>query len=275
GFTGGVSNSGSISLTEDYVPTDADNDGDLDGLFATGTNRIGIHVTGPGAFNGDVRNEGGGTISIEGNDSAGIRADTRVTGHVAVSGAIVAIGDRSVGVDARDVGGNVVVTGSVSVQGEGSTAISLGDVGGGVQIQGSINATGYRLTSRLDDATRAKLDADDLKQGGAAVRIAGNVGRGVILDTRPAGNSPADSDEDDDGIDDALEGTAAVTSNGSAPAVDIGAAQATTLGRVGTGDNAYGLVIKGSASALGVNDGVPATAIRIGQAGGGTTTVEG
>ena len=275
GFTGGVSNSGSISLTEDYVPTDADNDGDLDGLFATGTNRIGIHVTGPGAFNGDVRNEGGGTISIEGNDSAGIRADTRVTGHVAVSGAIVVIGDRSVGVDARDVGGNVVVTGSVSAQGEGSTAISLGDVGGGVQIQGSINATGYRLTSRLDDAARAKLDADDLKQGGAAVRIAGNVGRGVLLDPRPADNSPTHTAEDDDGIEDALEGTAAVTSNGSAPAVDIGAAQATTLGWVGTGDNAYGLVIKGSASALGVNDGVPATAIRIGQAGGGTTTVEG
>src|SRR5690606_31776970 len=138
----------------------------------------------------------------------------------------------------------------------------LGDVGGGVQIQGTVSATGYRGTTRFDDATRAKLDADDLKQGGAAVRITGNVGGGLILDARPADNSTTDTDEDDDGIEDALEGTAAVTFTGSAPAIDIGSAQATTLGVVGTGDISYGLVIKGSATAVGINDGVPATAIR-------------
>jgi outer membrane autotransporter protein len=280
GFAGSVSNTGSITLTEDYQATDADNDGDLDGLFATGGNRIGIYVTGPAGFTGDIRNEGGGTISIEGVASAGIRADTRITGHLASAGTIAVSGDRSAGIRATDVGGNVVVTGSVAVQGEDTTAVSLGNVGGTVQIQGSVTSTGYRGTSRLDDVSRAKLDADDLKQGGPALAITGNVGRGVILDTRPADASTTDTDEDDDGIEDALEGTSVVTSTGSAPAIDIGSTIATTLGVVGTGDNAYGLVIKGTATALGVNDGVPATAIRIGlengrALGNGLTTVQG
>jgi outer membrane autotransporter protein len=260
---------------EDYTPTDADNDGDLDGAFATGTNRVGIRVTGPGAFTGDIRNDAGGGISIEGNDSAGILADTRLNGNLVVSGTVAVIGDRSVGVSATDVGGNVQVNGSIAVQGENTTGLSLGNVDGAVQVQGAVSATGYRSTSRLDDTGRARLDADDLKQGGAAIRITGNVAKGVILDARPADNSTTDTDEDDDGIEDALEGSAVVTSNGSAPAIDIGSAQATTIGAVGTGDNAYGLVIKGQVNALGVNDGVTATGIRIGQAGGGTTTVQG
>jgi hypothetical protein len=58
GKTGSVTNSNVISLTEDYTPTDTDSDGDIDGAFATGSNRYGIRLTGPGAFTGDILNDG-------------------------------------------------------------------------------------------------------------------------------------------------------------------------------------------------------------------------
>jgi outer membrane autotransporter protein len=275
GRTGSVSNGAIISNLEDFTATDTDGDGDLDGPFAQGSNRFGIRVTGPAAFTGDIRNERAGSISLEGNDSAGISVETRLNGSLVNAGAVSVIGDRSVGVQAQSVAGNVQITGAVSAQGEGATGVRLGDVDGQVLLQNSISATGYRSTDRLTDAVRAKLDADDLKQGGAAVRITGNVGGGVLLDRQPPDTSTTDTDEDDDGIEDSLEGTAALTSSGSAPALDIGSDRATTLGAVGTGVNAFGLLNRGNIVANGVNDGVSATAVRIGQVGGGSTTVVG
>ncbi|MDB5468024.1 MAG: autotransporter, partial [Phenylobacterium sp.] len=271
---GGVINAGAISLVEDYTPEDTDKDGDLDGRFAKGSGRFGIRVTGPGAFAGDIRNDAGGAITIEGNDSAGIQVETRLAGVLLSAGAITVTGDRSVGISATSVAGDVRVTGPVSVQGEGASAVRLGDVDGGVLLQNGLTATGYRYTDRLADAARAKLDPDDLKQGGAAVRITGNVGKGILLD-RPPTLSPSDPDMDKDGVPDAQEGTAALTVFGAAPALDIGSARATAIGAVGTGDNAYGLVIRGQVTGRGVNDGVAATAIRIGQAGGGITSIAG
>ncbi|MET0274757.1 MAG: autotransporter domain-containing protein, partial [Phenylobacterium sp.] len=274
GRTGTVTNSGVITLLEDFTPTDTDSDGDLDGLLAKGTNRFGIRATGTAPFTGDIINSG--TITIEGNDSGAIRIEPRLTGNLTQSGIITVTGDRSTGVFANSVSGDVRVTGAVTAQGEGAVGVSLGNVDGGVRLQNSITTTGYRSTTRVaDDATRAKLDADDLKQGGAAVRITGSVGKGVLLDRPPEDKDSANKDEDADGTEDALEGTASLTSAGSAPALDIGGATATTLGAVGTGESAFGLVNKGKVTADGVNDAIAAVGIRIGQAGGGTTTVAG
>lgn len=274
GHSGTLTNAGSIEILEDYTPTDADNDGDLDGPFAQGSGRFGIRATGPGVFTGNVINQG--VISVEGNDSGGISLETGLAGSLTSSGAVAVVGDRSTGISATSVTGDVRITGAVSVRGEGATAVSLGDVGGGIVLQNAIAATGYRSATRItDDASRAKLDADDLKQGGAAVRITGSVGRGLLLDRPPVDTNPDDKDEDKDGVEDSLESTAQISSAGSAPALDIGGAGATILGRVGEGDLGYGLVNRGQVTADGVNDGVAATAIRIGQAGGGATTVEG
>lgn len=274
GRSGSVVNTGTISLLEDYTPTDSDNDGDLDGPLAKGTGRFGIRVTGAGDFTGDVRSDSG-SITVEGADSAGVLVESRLAGNLVNGGVVAVTGDRALGVAASAVTGDVRVTGAVSVQGEGATAIRLGEVGGGVRLQSSITATGYRYTDRLADAARGKLDADDLKQGGAAVRITGSVGKGVLLDRPPTDSNPNDADEDKDGVPDAQEGAANLTVYGSAPALDIGGAQAITLGAIGTGADAYGLVIRGQVSGQGVNDGVGATALRIGQAGGGATTVVG
>lgn len=274
GRTGSVSNTGTISLVEDYTATDADSDGDIDGVLAQGARRYGIRVTGPDGFTGSIGNTG--AISIEGVDSKGVSVETALAGNLDQSGIVGMIGDRSVGVQAGPVSGNVRLAGTITAQGAGAVGADLaGDVGGGVVIQGSIIATGFRDTSRLADTVRAKYDADDLLLGGSAVRIAGSVAHGVVLDTAPADNDTANTDEDADGITDSSEGVASVNSYGSAPALDIGGAGATTLGLAGTGESAYGLLIKGSVAAAGVNDGVSATAVRIGQPGGGTTTLEG
>lgn len=271
---GSLENNGSIRLLEAYAPADADKDGDLDGTFASGTGRFGVRLAPGGLFTGNVVNGLGGSITIEGNDSAGILLQGRLQGTLENAGAVTVTGDRSLGLSAADVTGNVKVTGSVTAIGTNAVAVSLGNVGGQLLIQNSITATGYRSTERLADAARAKLDADDLRQGGAAVRVAGNVGGGILLDRPPADTKADDADEDKDGTPDASERTASVASYGAAPAIDLGGASATTIGRVGTGDHAYGLVIKGAVRGAGVNDGVAATGIRIGQQGGGATTVE-
>lgn len=257
-----VANNGTITLLEDYTATDADNDGDLDGAFAQGTGRFGIRALQGVPVNGDISSAG--TISIEGNDSAGIAIDTRLVGNLTTTGATTVVGDRGVGVRADSVSGNVSIRGSVAVQGEGSVGVQVGQIDGQLLLQNAISVTGYRTTERLADAVRAKFDADDLKQGGAAVRITGSVARGVLLDRAPTDTSTTDTDEDKDGIPDAQESAASITAFGGAPAVDVGGDAPITLGLVGAGDYAFGFVNRGVMAGNGVNDGVIATGLRLG-----------
>lgn len=267
-----IANNGAINLVEDYTATDADGDGDLDGVFAQGSARFGIRVLTPGAI-GNISNAG--TITVEGNDSGAISVEGRLTGSLTSSGAVAVVGDRSVGVRADSVSGDVKILGAVQSQGEGTVGVQLGGVDGAVVLQGAISNTGYRSSDRLADAARAKLDADDLKQGGGAVVITGSVGKGILLDRPPLDSSTTDTDEDKDGIADAAESTAAISSFGAAPAIAIGGSGATTIGVVGTGDLAFGFVNKGTVTGNGVNDGIAGTGLRIGQPGGGVVTVQG
>lgn len=277
GRTGSVQNFGTISLVEEYTPSDSDSDGDADGAFAQGSNRFGVRLTGASPFIGDISHLRGGVISVEGNDSAGISLESAVTGAVRSGGAISVLGDRVVGLRTGAVSGELAVTGAISAQGLAASGVSVGgDVGGRLTLQSAVTSTGYRLTQRLSTKeARDKLDADDLLQGGATVRVAGSVGGGILLDVRPADNSTTDTDEDDDGVADADEANGVLTSFGSAPALDIGGAGATSIWAVGSGDDAFGLLLKGTVAASGVNDGVSATAIRVGQTDGGATTIAG
>lgn len=271
GRTTEVANTGAIRLLEDFTATDADKDGDLDGALAQGTARYGVRATGPGLVTGPITNGKAGTIVIEGNSSAGVLIESDLKGDLTNAGAITVTGNDSVGLAANRVDGAVRVTGAVNVQGANAEAVRLGDVTGVVQIQGGVAATGYRSAARPADTS--KLDADDLLQGGAAVRLTGNLGGGLILDARPADKDPAKSDEDSDGTPDAEEGTALVQSVGGAPAIDLGGAGATTVAAVA--GQGYGIVIKGEARGSGLYDGVAATGVRIGQAGGGAVSVAG
>jgi hypothetical protein len=274
GVTGDIVNSGTITLDEDYTATDTDSDGDIDGPFAQGSNRNGILVSGGATHTGSIDHSG--TITIEGNQSAGIRIDSALVGNLSTSGTTTVLGDNSYGVRVGDdVTGNVTLRGTTTVQGANSVgAALLGDVTGAVKIQGSIVSTGYRTVTRATDVS--KLDADDLLQGGSAVIIAGNVTGGVIFDKPPTNQSTTDTDVDDDGLADASEGTALVTTYGAAPAVLIGSADADTmLGAVASETSGYGLIVKGSINGYGVYDGVQGNGMVIGGLGGDVTIAKG
>jgi len=275
GNTGNVENSGSITVTDSITTvTDTDNDGDADGPLAAGVNRYGIRVTGPGALTGNITNTKSGLVSVEGNDSSAISIETDMVGNLLNRGTVRVTGGKTSPTGGSyavrvtgDVTGSVTIGGVVNATGEGAVGVAIdGDVSGATVFDGGIIATGYRSTLRLSDpAARAKLDADDKLIGGPAVRLSGNLAKGVLFDAAQPNLVSTDDDEDDDGIPDAEETTSSVSSFGSAPAILIGSeTQATTLGVVGTGANAYGLIMKGMVTANGIHDGVSTLGVDIG-----------
>lgn len=319
GNNGGVVVGGAVTIYDtqgDDDIKDTDGDGDLDGPFATGTNRHGLRVAGASPFVGDITIESTGVISVEGNQSYGVRIESDLQGDLQSLGAITVTGNETYGVRVQgDVSGDVEILGSVAARGEDATGVSLeGDVAGTVKLQGTVAATGYRYTTAPASTPTTgtvsqstlyleDLDADDLLQGGPAVSIAGNVADGVLLDVGPRYSSGGvdgdddddgvkngdedddgdgkknreDTDRDGDGILDANESTSAITAYGGAPALQIGStSRAITLGEVGTGDEAYGLLNRGGITAAGIYAGVDATALQIGGlAGGQAVMVEG
>ncbi|ARS28095.1 autotransporter outer membrane beta-barrel domain-containing protein [Sphingomonas sp. KC8] len=265
-----ITNSATISLVETYEPVDTDKDGDLDGPLAQGSNRFGIRTA--GAMTGNIVNTG--AIAIEGNDSGGIVLGGPLAGSLNSSGTIEVIGDRGYGVRTGDVSGNVKLSGGIGARGQGSVGAAIdGNVGGALVIQGGISATGYRSTSVTDPS---KLDADDLLQGGPALRVAGNVAGGIIFEVPPKDTKPDDKDEDKDGIEDSKEGSAAVASYGSAAAVEIGSAgQDVTIGAVAGNANGHGLVINGAVTGNGVFAGVAGNGLVVGGQGRAVTIAGG
>lgn len=280
GKTGGLTNSATISLLEDYTASDSDSDGDLDGVFAQGSNRIGVRLTNAGVFTGDITNDATGIISIEGNNSAGMLLEGPIVGNVTNLGAISVIGDNAYGLRlAAPVTGKVTLGGQVNVQGVNAVAQAIdSNISGPLVLQGTATATGYRYTSRPTtlDALN-KLDADDLLQGGPAVRVAGDVSGGVLLQGLNFSTKVnSDGTTTVTTVSSSSSGTSSITVSGQAPALQIGStSQNVTLGAVGTGDNAYGLIAKGAITANGVYNGVSATGVSIGAGGGRTTTLTG
>lgn len=271
GTSGGISNTGKITLDETYEPTDADKDGDADGPLAVGVNRSGIRTA--GAYIGPITNSG--TITVEGRDSAGIWLDGPLTGAFTHDGTTNVIGDRSLGVRLQSVTGNVRLAGAIGAQGQSASAARIdGDITGALVLQGALAATGYRSTTVPADTS--KLDPDDLLQGGSALVIGGDVSGGIILAIPPRDASPSDNDEDKDGIEDAKEGSASITAYGAAPAVQIGASgRAVAIGAVAGTGTGFGLIIDGTVSGQGLYAGVEGNGLGIGGLGGAVTIANG
>ena len=156
GRTGEVTLSGTLTVDESTTASDTDSDGDYDGPFATGSNRYGVRVTGSEAFHGSIV-QSAGSITVEGNDSAGISAETAVDGSIRTAGSVSVTGSRVYGVHAAStVGGDVRTTGAVGVLGEGSVAVAVDEnVGGKLILGNAVTATGYRYTTRPAPRPRA------------------------------------------------------------------------------------------------------------------------
>ncbi len=269
---GGITNAaaGKIIIDESYVPTDVDKDGDLDGPFAAGTGRTGIRTA--GAYTGAIVNSG--AITVKGNNSAGIWLGGPLTGAFTHDGQTAVTGDRTTGVRIADVTGNVRLAGTIAAIGQGAVAARVdGDITGALVVQGAIGATGYRYATAPADTT--KLDADDLLQGGSALIVAGNVSGGIVFAVPPRDASTTDTDEDKDGIEDSKEGSAAITSFGAAPAVQIGSAtRAVAIGAVAGTGTGFGLIVDGGIAGSGVYGGIEGNGLAIGGLGG-TVTIAG
>jgi hypothetical protein len=248
-LAGDITNTGTITIDEDFTPTDSDSDGDLDGPFAQGNGRFGIHVLGGGIYTGNINNSG--TITVEGNQSAGIAIDSALTGSLTSTGKINVLGNDSVGIRTGAVSGDVVIGNASTTTAQGSNAVGVllgGDIGGSLVIQGTVSSTGYRSTTAPTDVS--KLDADDLLQGGSAVVVGGSVAGGILLDAKTG------------------ETAAAVTSFGAAPAIVIGSAtQDINIGAVASSSAGHGIVIKGAVGGFGIYSGVTATGLSIGGTG--------
>jgi hypothetical protein len=273
GNTGALTGGGSISLTESYTASDTNGDGVPDGAYAEGTGRYGVRLTGPGAFTGDV-NLSGGSITVNGNNSYGVSTEAPLVGDLISGAGISMTGDNTYGIrETGGVSGAFKIDGGVAANGGGATGVDVaGPVGGRLSVYSAVGSTGYRVTQRSNNpAFAAGLLPENILQAGSALSIRADIGGGVFIGAPPVGTSVNDAttDADGDGIVDSLEGTGALTTFGSAPALSIGQTGATVhLGQFGTGENGHGLIVRGSVTGNGVYDGVPATAIQIGAAGG-------
>ncbi|QDH35737.1 autotransporter domain-containing protein [Porphyrobacter sp. YT40] len=268
--TANITNSGTITIDETYTATDADNDGDIDGLFAIGTGRTAIRIDGP--LTGNLSHTG--TILVEGNNSTGIRATGPITGTFTHEGKTTVIGNNSVGVAMSDISGNVRLAGEITARGlNAQGAVLGGDLGGALRVQSNIAVSGYRTVPAPADVSR--LDADDLLQGGSALVIEGNVAKGIIFEIAPADAVAGDNDEDKDGIEDAKEGNTRIIAYGAAPAVQIGGADDIAIGATEGTSNNFGIVMAGTILGDGVYSGVTGTGMRIGGRGGDVVIANG
>jgi hypothetical protein len=305
GNSGLLNNSGSITLTETYTAPTSEYTGIAYGDWASGGNRTGILVSGPGSFSGSIFNTG--VITVVGNTSYGILVNapvlgdfhslvvTPATGSTAATianGTITVTGNSVVGFDVTPnggIGGNAYLT-TITARGIGAQgAVIDGAVGGTVDISATVDASGYRSVTRpTTPYFSTQYRADQLEQGGPAVSVGASIGHGLIVSAPPLPLSTTNLDQDDNGVPDSIQGTGEITSEGAAAALQIGSTKNNiVLGEVGTGANGYGLVIQGDVVASGVYDPlitpnlpnvVPATAITIGGLGvdaSPTTTLEG
>lgn len=273
--TGRVDFSGVINVGDTDEPEDADGDGDLDGPFVTQTpRRFSVHVIND--FTGDLTQSVQSLNQVKGNNSAVVAIDGLLTGDLTMKGQNILLGDNSFGVlAAKQITGDVTLGGAITVQGANAVGAAFDDgVTGGFVVDGQILSTGFRYRQRFDAQTMAIFDADDLLIGGPALRLRGAFTQGVLVDAPPPDLIVDDDDEDDDGVEDAAETTGIIASLGSAPAILIGGAGATTLSNVGGSDGAHGLILRGAVQVNGIFDKIPVNGVQIGGTGAPGETVD-
>ncbi|MCX7357731.1 MAG: autotransporter domain-containing protein [Alphaproteobacteria bacterium] len=271
GNSGTVTNTGGISLVEDYVITDTDNDGNLDGNVAVGTNRHGIFLQAGPTFTGDIVNSG--IITIEGNNSSGITLNSLLTGNLRSTGTINVVGDNSYGIAVNNgVTGNVTIAGGGQIRGQNTVGIAVnGNIGGELSVNGTWNVLGYLST--IVPSNQTTLDPDDLEQSGAALLVRANVANGITIEGIGVENDTND-DHDGDSNEADDNNTAQITVYGSAPVILIQANGSNLT--VGPGTEGYGLLVRGQLVSNGLYDGISATGVRIqGDGLGATATING
>jgi hypothetical protein len=251
---------GAVTVTE-KTTGDTTNQGVTSGPFANGSDRFGIEVSGAGPFTGDITTAAGASITVIGENSAGIAVDTGLNGFILDDGTITITGGNANTTDVSYglliapgafVTGNVSIGGAIVATGQNATGAAIsGNVGGSLDISSSITATGFRSTTpSVVPSVLAALKPDQLLIGGPALSIGASVADGVIVEgaTAASGNIAATTG-------------GSLTSLGSAPALLIGGASPITIGN---SSNGFAVTIGGSVDGNGDYPNVTATGIQIG-----------
>ena len=213
-------NTGSVTVSDNFAPSDTDDDALLDGPFAQGSGRTGILISGASPFEGNVTLGDGSTVTVEGNNSIAINLENTpmslggLTGNLLNQGTINSVGNNNRVVNvAANVTGDIENQGTINSSGEGSNAFNIsGDIDGGLINSGNIANNGFRSATRPAAAAgttgRDVFQAEDLLVAGSTIDVSGNISRGIFLDQRTSDT-----------------GTTLSTSNiqhfGSAPAIMI------------------------------------------------------
>ena len=283
GNTGAFTNNGAISNSESYTRTDTNNDGILDGNFASGSGRYGVHLTGASPLVSTLTFQSGSSVTVQGNNSFGIALDGPLQGDVAQKGTVSVTGNNTTALSiTAPVSGKVFIGGTMSATGAGATGVNTaGAIGGSLSIYAPVTSTGFSSTVRSPDPTvNSKLLPSDLQISNSAVQIGGDVAGGVFLGAPPTGTVATDTakDVDQDGIVDSVESAGSIATYGPAPALVIGSsANNVHLGEYKPGDalNGYGLILEGGVTGTGVYDGNSGTAIQIGVPGAYQVAIDG
>jgi len=280
---------GSITITEDFTPDDT-NTG-----VAEGAGRTGILISGASPFQGNIELTNTASILVEGNDSYGINlANTPMmteglTGNLTTNGSIAVSGDRSVGVNiGSGVTGDIINDAQITVQGEDAQGYLVdADIQGGFVNAGTISTSGFRSNTRAaflgetSEFGREDLTANDLRQSGSALTIAGNVSGGILLAERESPVLVRETGQQ------AVSDTAGELSFSTLTSniIQFGGAPAVLIGRDGDPiavgvisevtdpdaedydeDLLYAFVNQGSVTATGINDDIDATTVSISNA---------
>lgn len=240
GNTSDLNLTGDIYLVEDYTREDTDDDGDADGAYAIGTDRIGILVSGAAPLDADLTLGAASEVNLEGNNSYALQILTELQGDLDASGALSVLGNNStsLSVDAL-LDGDLRLSGSVTAQGEASVGVAVNDSISGAFVNGgeittsgflSTSASNYVSPDEITDDTidlEDRIDAENLLVGGSAVEIKANVAQGFlndgIIDSFIDDEEAADEDKDTIEDFDENRSTGSIKTYGSAPAISISA----------------------------------------------------
>lgn len=199
--------SGSISVVENFDQDNTDDDAFADTPFASGTSRTGILISGASPFVGNVSIEDAATILVEGNDSFGIDLSNTplgagLDGDLDLGGRISVTGDNGAGVRVGSaITGDISNNGLVEIRGNNSGAFDIAaDIGGGFANAGTITNNAYRFQTRATfnpnaAADRTDLGAEDLGQAASAITVNANIARGINLTQRTTTTTDADGNE--------------------------------------------------------------------------------
>lgn len=264
GTTSTISNAGTITLSENYIPTNLDSSNITVGPISVATGRYGILSQGG---TGSIANSG--SIVIQGYGAAGIGTTGTYTGDINNTGTLSVLGDNSFGIHTNAVTGNVIAGGTILVAGPGAVGVETdGEITGNLNIQGSISQS---VTYTDYAGTTVTLARSALRERAAAVQVSGNVDGGILVYSPVSSTSTTTPNSDTASGGTVPSTSGSVTSEGNGPAIQIGGATNITIGTITGNEGTYSLAVDGSVSGNAYYTSTDAYGVVVGGKGGNVT----